>query len=961
MGTAPELKAQIKYMSDTNPLDSDPLNSSSLAFAETLYLAYLEDADSVPPEWRAYFDRMEDSGLAGRTSLGPSFPATSVFNPPGRAHPGHDGNGRQEAAEAGSSAAEMQHRVDTLVRNYRARGHRVADLNPLGRDEIDIPELEPAYYGFTAADMNRPVAEQTLPGVTTLAETIDALKATYTRSIGAQFMHIDSLEVRRWVYDRMEQSRNRRELPRDTQLRILTKLTDAVIFEEFIQKKFVGAKRFSLEGGESLIPLLDLAIEKAASQGVKEIVLGMAHRGRLNVLANIMGKNPRSTFREFEDKAAELHFGSGDVKYHLGFSSDWRTAEGRTVHLSLAFNPSHLEFVDPVVLGRVRAKQDRFGDVDRDQGLAIQIHGDAAFIGEGVVQETLNLSELEGYAVGGALHVIVNNQLGFTTGTKQARSTPYASDIAKMLQSLILHVNGEDPEAVAQAIELAMDFRAEFRRDVVIDMYCYRRHGHNEGDEPAFTQPLMYQQIHRRSTVREGYLTRLLELGEVTRDEADRIAEARRQHLEQELSVARSNEVMPSYPAGLGIWQPYRGGADARVDEVETGVALDTARSLLERLATVPDGFELNPKIARALAARREMAAGERPLDWATAEALAFASLVTHGTRLRMSGQDVERGTFSQRHAVLHDASSGQRYMPLAHLASDQAPVEIHNSPLSEAGVLGFEYGYSLDTPDGLVIWEAQYGDFVNAAQVIIDQFIVSAEDKWNRLSGLVMLLPHGFEGSGPEHSSARLERFLTLCAEDNIQVANPTTPLQYFHLLRRQVLRPYRKPLVVMTPKSLLRHARVVSPLQEFTRGGFRRVLADDLAPAGVTRVLMCSGKVYYDLLAEREEQERHDVAIVRLEQLYPVALDEINAALAPYGPKVPVVWVQEEPENMGAWRFLRVQWGNTLLGHPFSGLSRLASASPATGSSSSHKVEQAALVHAAVIGAESALVAAG
>ncbi|HWN71603.1 MAG TPA: 2-oxoglutarate dehydrogenase E1 component, partial [Haliangium sp.] len=934
---------------------------SSLAFAEGLYEAYLTDAGAVPPEWRAYFDRMGDGGLNGRTSFGPSFTPTSLFHGPRGTREARGGDGRLAATEASSSAADLQHRVDTLVRNYRARGHRVADLNPLGRAEIEIPELDPAFYGFTAADMNRPVAAQTLPGVTTLAEAIDALKATYTRSIGAQFMHIDSLKVRSWVYDRMEQSRNRIEVPRDTQLRILTKLTDAVIFEEFIQKKFVGAKRFSLEGGESLIPLLDLAIEKAGSQGVKEIVLGMAHRGRLNVLANVMGKNPRSIFREFEDKVDESRFGSGDVKYHLGFSSDWRTTDGRMVHLSLAFNPSHLEFVDPVVLGRVRAKQDRFRDLDRDEGLAILIHGDAAFIGEGVVQESLNLSELEGYAVGGALHVIVNNQVGFTTGPEQARSTTYASDVAKMLQSLILHVNGEDPEAVAQAIELAMDFRAEFRRDVVIDMYCYRRHGHNEGDEPSFTQPLMYRQIQRRPTVREGYLARLLALGGVAREEADRIAEARREHLEQELSVARSDDFVPHYSAGQGIWQPYRGGADARVDEVETGMDLDTARSLLARLTTIPEGFELNPKIARAIAARREMGAGERPLDWATAEALAFASLVTRGAPLRMSGQDVERGTFSHRHAVVHDASTGQRHMPLAHLAPDQARVEICNSPLSEAGVLGFEYGYSLDTPDGLVIWEAQYGDFVNAAQVIIDQFIASAEDKWNRLSGLVMLLPHGFEGSGPEHSSARLERFLTNCAEDNIQVANATTPVQYFHLLRRQVLRPYRKPLVVMTPKSLLRHARAVSPLEGFTHGRFRRVLADDLDPAGVTRVLMCSGKVYYDLLATREEQERKDVAIVRLEQLYPVALDEINAALAPYGPKVPVVWVQEEPENMGAWRFLRVQWGHTLLGHPFSGLSRLASASPAAGSSSNHKVEQTALVHAAILGAESALVAGG
>jgi 2-oxoglutarate dehydrogenase E1 component len=954
-------------MSDTNPLERAPLNSSSLAFAESLYLAYVEDPAAVSPEWRAYFERLDDGGRAARRPPGAAVVPVAPVAPsrPIEAPRGRDGDGQQAATEAtraaASGAAELQHRVDMLVRNYRVRGHRVADLDPLGRHEIHIPELDPAYHGLTEADMNRPVATQTLPGATTVAEAIAALETTYTRSIGAQFMHIDNLEIRRWLQERMEQSRNRMQLARDTQLRILTKLTDAVIFEEFIQKKFVGAKRFSLEGGESLIPLLELAIEKAGNQGVKEIVLGMAHRGRLNVLANIMGKNPRSIFREFEDKAPELHFGSGDVKYHLGYSTDWASAEGHQVHLSLAFNPSHLEFVDPVVLGRVRAKQDRFCDTDRDEGLAILIHGDAAFIGEGIVQETLNLSELAGYAVGGTLHVIVNNQVGFTTGTKQARSSTYASDVAKILQSLILHVNGEDPEAVAQAIELAMDFRARFRRDVVIDMYCYRRHGHNESDEPAFTQPLMYRQIQQRPTVREGYLTHLLELGQVAREEADQIAEARREHLEQELSVARSDEFRPHYSTGEGIWSPYRGGADARVDEVETGLDRDSAGSLLQRLTLVPDGFEINPKIARGLAARREMAAGERPLDWAAAEALAFASLVTAGVRVRMSGQDVERGTFSQRHAVLHDPSTGKRYMPLAHLAPDQARIEIHNSPLSEAGVLGFEYGYSLDTPDGLVLWEAQYGDFANAAQVIIDQFIASSEDKWNRLSGLVMLLPHGFEGSGPEHSSARLERFLQLCAEDNMQVANPTTPVQYFHLLRRQVLRPYRKPLVVMTPKSLLRHARVVSALGDFIGGCFRRVLADDLDPTHVTRVLMCSGKVYYDLRAEREEQERTDVAIVRLEQLYPVSMDEINAALAPYAPKVPVVWVQEEPENMGAWRFLRVQWGNTLLGHPFSGLSRPASASPATGFGSSHTLEQAALVHAAVIGAESALVARG
>ncbi|ACY17483.1 2-oxoglutarate dehydrogenase E1 component [Haliangium ochraceum] len=948
-------------MSDTDRGGNDPLNSSSLTFAEDLYQTYLDDPQAVPADWRVYFDQLDGKGTgsgSGAGANGPSFPWRSLFHGGARAGNGATRAGAVAAEMPPSGDADLQHRVDMMIRNYRVRGHEVATINPLGGDVPEIPELATDYYGFRESDFELPLAPNTLPGCAHLRDVYNALRATYTRSIGAEYMHISNGDVRRWLSDRMERGRNRIELSRATQLSILTKLTDAEIFEEFIQKKFVGAKRFSLEGGESLIPLLDMAIEKAANSGVKEIVLGMAHRGRLNVLANIMGKNPRTIFREFEDKNPERHFGSGDVKYHLGYSAEWVSAENHALHMSLAFNPSHLEFVNPVVMGRVRAKQDRFGDTDRTCGLAILIHGDAAFIGEGVVQETLNMSELDGYAVGGTLHVIVNNQLGFTTGSDQSRSTVYASDIAKMLQSPIFHVNGEDPEAVAQTIELAMDFRAEFGRDVVIDMYCYRRHGHNEGDEPAFTQPLMYSEIRQRPTVRESYIEHLLKLGEITGDEATEIADARRAHLEDELSVARSEDFQPHYSAGEGIWQPYHGGADVRTDDVETGIHEDDARSLLQRLTEVPEEFHQHPKITRGLKQRRAMAEGEHPLDWSAAEALALASLLTTGTRVRMTGQDAERGTFSQRHAVLHDVNSDARFMPLAHLAPDQAPIEIHNSPLSEAGVLGFEYGYSLDTPDGLVLWEAQYGDFVNAAQVIIDQFISSAEDKWNRLSGLVMLLPHGFEGSGPEHSSARLERFLQLCAEDNIQVANPSTPSQYFHLLRRQVRRPARKPLVVMTPKSLLRHHKAQSPLSEFTDGRFERVLADELEPARVKHVLLCSGKVYYDLLAERDAEERKDVAIIRLEQLYPLAMEELERVLSPYAAGTPVYWVQEEPANMGAWWFLRVQWGSQVLGHPFSGISRRASASPATGSGTSHKLEQTALVRAAILGAESSLV---
>jgi 2-oxoglutarate dehydrogenase E1 component len=920
---------------------SDPsLNSTSLAFVEGLYLAYLDDPASVPEDWRSYFERYPANGLAGRSSLDPRFEPRTLFNPPGA--------DASAAAEAGTSAAEFQQRIDRLVRNYRVRGHRVADLNPLGRDPIEIPEIDPGYYGFGPADMGRPVQQNAL-GATSLGQLIERLQETYCRSIGAQFMHIDDLSVRVWLQRRMEEHRNRLELSRETQLRILTKLTDAVIFEDFVQKKFVGAKSFSLEGGESLIPLLDLAIEKAGAQGVSEIVLGMAHRGRLNVLANIMGKSPRIIFREFEDIDPEMNRGRGDVKYHLGYSNDWFSAAGQKIHMSLAFNPSHLEFVNPVVLGRVRGKQDRAGDTERETGLAILIHGDAAFIGEGVVQETLNLSGLEGYRVGGALHIIVNNQIGFTTGAHQGRSTTYASDVAKMLQSPIFHVNGEDPEAVAQVIELAMDFRRTFHRDVVIDMYCYRRHGHNEGDEPSFTQPKMYHKIRARPTVREGYLARLLTLGGIAREEADQIAEARREHLEQELSVARSGEFKPHYPAYEGIWSAYRGGADAEVADIDTGIERADAEALLKRLTEFPEGYQVNPKIRRTLATRVAMAEGKRPLDWSAGEALGLASLSIEGVPIRMSGQDSQRGTFSQRHAMLHDVRDGLDHMPIAHLGPDQGRIEIHNSPLSEAGVLGFDYGYSLDWPEALVLWEAQFGDFVNAAQVIIDQFIASAEDKWQRLSGLVMLLPHGFEGQGPEHSSARVERFLQLCAEDNLQVANPTTPAQIFHLLRRQVLRPYRKPLIVMTPKSLLRLPAAVSELSEVTAGRFRRVIGDELDPADVTRVLLCSGKVYYDLLAHREATERNDVAIVRLEQLYPLDEEGLRTTLDPYGAEVPVVWVQEDPWNMGAWWHLRVRWGDRLFDRSFSGVTRPASASPATGSGSSHKLEQTELIQEA------------
>jgi 2-oxoglutarate dehydrogenase E1 component len=921
-------------------------NSQNLSFIESLFADYLRDPESVPPDWRSYFQAMRGgNGLSGQ-ALAPRFAPWSIFNPPGSS-----GNG--DVSEQATGAI-LQERVDQLIRNYRVRGHMIARVDPLDMPRPTPPELDPEFYGFTEADMGRQFACETMrsEGTLTLWEILDRLRNTYCRSIGVQFMHIDDLFVRHWLQEQMERSSNRVNLSRDEQLRILTRLTDAVIFEEFIRKKFIGAKSFSLEGAESLIPLLDLAIERAGEQEVDEIVLAMAHRGRLNVLANILGKSARQIFREFADPDPDLYLGRGDVKYHLGHSSDWTTTGGRKIHLSLCFNPSHLEFVNPVALGRLRAKQDRAGDTDRVRGLVMMIHGDASYAGEGILQETLNLSQLEAYTVGGTLHIVVNNQIGFTTSPSQAKSTVYATDVSKMLQIPIFHVNGEDPEAVAQVVQLAMDFRRAFKRDVVVDMYCYRRLGHNEGDEPSFTQPRMYRAIKERKPVREGYLEHLLKLKGVTREEADEIAVRRQEILERELSQATSETYKVPSEVPRGIWSGYVGGSERNVEEVDTSVDQDRLIGLLQVQANLPENFKPHPKIQAALRARMQMAARERPLDWSAGEALAFATIATEGFRLRLSGQDSERGTFSHRHAVLHDYHNGTTYLVLQNLSADQAAAEVYNSPLSEAGVLGFEYGYSLDWPDGLVAWEAQFGDFWNAAQVIVDQFIAAAEDKWRRLSGITLLLPHGFEGQGPEHSSARLERFLLLAAEDNMQIVQPTTPAQLFHCLRRQVLRRWRKPLIVLTPKSLLRHPKVVSKLEEFASGRFERILPDALGTrnSDATRILMCSGKIYFELEKERERLGRNDVAILRLEQFYPMREEILDACFRQYRESTPVYWVQEEPENMGAWWFLKLRFGNALLGRfPFSGIYRPASASPATGSHSSHKKEQSKLIAAA------------
>jgi 2-oxoglutarate dehydrogenase E1 component len=940
-------------------MDESPeqLDALSLAFVEGLYADYLRDPESVSPDWRSYFEETshgngdgeaaENGARAGGFRLGPSFRPPSLFSAPRLTTNGYG------VATDQMNVAILQDRLDQLVRAYRVRGHLISQIDPLGLPRPELPELDPAFYHFADGDFDRTFSTDTIEGPQqmTLRQIVARLRNTYCRFIGVQFMHMDDLRVRQWLQDRMERTENRCYLSRKEQLKILKRLTDAVIFEEFIQKRFQGAKSFSLEGAESLIPFLELTIEKAGEQKIDEIVLAMAHRGRLNVLANIMGKGAQQIFREFADIDPELHIGRGDVKYHLGYSNDWSAANGHKVHLSLCFNPSHLEFVNPVAVGRMRAKQDRAEDKQRNRGLVVMIHGDAAFAGEGIIQETLNLSQLPGYRIGGTLHVVVNNQIGFTTSPSEARSSTYATDVAKMLQIPIFHVNGEDPEAVAQCVRLAMDFRREFQRDVVIDMYCYRRRGHNEQDEPSFTQPQLYKAIKQRKNVREGYLDHLLKLGGVTREEADRIVEEQREKLEKELNVARSENYVPRTDIA-SFWSFYIGGREREAAEVDTAMDKSKLAALLENQTKLPDGFTPHPTIERSvLAPRREMARGERPLDWGGAEAMALASLVAQGLRVRMSGQDTERGTFSHRHAVLHDINDGRTYMPLKHVAPDQAPIEIYNSPLSENGVLGFEYGYSLDCPDGLVLWEAQFGDFVNAAQVIIDQFIVSAEEKWKRLSGITLLLPHGFEGQGPEHSSARLERFLAMSAKDNIQVCNLTTPAQYFHCLRRQVLRVWRKPLVIMTPKSLLRHTQSISTLDECASGGFRKVIPDAaVVGKDVERILLCSGKIYFELVQKREALKRDDVAIIRIEQLYPIPRDLLRNTLSQYTDGTPVYWVQEEPENQGAWRFLRVHMGERLFDRfPLSGVSRASASSPATGSKSSHTLEQEKLLAAA------------
>jgi 2-oxoglutarate dehydrogenase E1 component len=729
---------------------------------------------------------------------------------------------------------------------------------------------------------------------------------------------------------------------------MLEELIAAESFERFCHTKFPGTKRFSLEGSETLIPMLEEVLNQAGRLGSIEAVIGMAHRGRLNVLVQTMKRAPRHLFSEFQDIEPEATLGGGDVKYHLGYSCDRVDRDGNPMHLSLAFNPSHLEAVDPVVVGRVRAKQRRHGDWERRRILGVLVHGDAAFAGQGLVPETLQLSNLHGYRTGGTVHLIVNNQIGFTASPQEARSTPYCTDVAMMVQGPIWHVNGEDLDAVFRVVEMAMQYRSEFQQDVIIDMFCFRKFGHNEMDEPSFTQPVMYRRIQQKEPIDAQYASALIGEGVLTAQEVEEIRARYRANYERELEAARTSKKRPVISAHGGIWAGYVGGPAANVPDVETGVSLERLREVSDRMNTVPDGIQVHPKVKKLLEERIRMGWGERPLDWGMAEMLAYASLLREGVMVRLSGQDSCRGTFSHRHAMIVDVDTGTECMLLGHLHPDQGECRMYDSPLSEAAVLGFEFGYSLDYPDGLVLWEAQFGDFANGAQVIIDQFLLSSEDKWKRLSGLVMLLPHGYEGQGPEHSSARLERFLQGAAEDNIQVVQPTTPAQIFHLLRRQVLRPLRKPLIVLTPKSLLRLPAAVSPLEALGQGTFQRFLPDpeDSIADRVDRVVLCSGRIYYDLVEDRRVRKDDHTAIIRVEQFYPWRPDVLEAVLARYPKATRYVWVQDEPVNMGPRQFLVPRLAE-MVGHSkVKTVSRSESASPATGSTKAHLIEQRQLL---------------
>ena len=932
--------------------DSSQLSGGSEAWLEALYENYLRDPVSIDAEWRDFFDRLPGA-KNGNAAIEQEIPHDEVrdyFKALAKEH---------QHASAPSKAyiveqEQKQVHVLQLINAYRFRGHQQARINPLDATQSEnIAELSLEYHGFSSNDLNTEFETGSLFGTdsATLAQIYDTLVKSYCGSVGAEYMHMLATEEKRWIQQRIEVAGNASELSDSEKKNILTQLTDAEVLERFLHTKYVGQKRFSLEGGESLIPLLDKLVMHAGKQGVKEVVIGMAHRGRLNVLVNIMGKTPAELFSEFEGtkKVEQL---TGDVKYHLGFSSNMSTPGG-PVHLALAFNPSHLEIVAPVVEGSVRSRQFRRGDAEGVEVIPVQIHGDAAFSGQGVVMETLQMSQSRGYSTKGTVHIIVNNQIGFTTSNQDdSRSTHYCTDIAKMVDAPIFHVNGDDPEAVIRVTSLAIDYRMKFKKDVVIDMMCYRRHGHNEADEPKATQPMMYQKISALQTTRALYAQQLVDEGRMTSEQVDQMISDVRKVLEAGDCVVPhklpDDEVDNS---DLIDWTPFTNCSTT--EDVETGVAIDEMRKLNDAMQQLPEGFSLNPRVAKIISDRHKMSVGALPVDWGYAEIMAYATLVRDGFSVRLSGQDSGRGTFFHRHAVLHNQNERLAFVPIRSVGKDKNNFLVIDSLLSELAVLAFEYGFSTADPKTLAIWEAQFGDFANGAQIVIDQFISSGEHKWGRACGLTMLLPHGYEGQGAEHSSARLERFLQLCAEQNMQVCVPTTPAQIFHLLRRQMVRNCRKPLIVMTPKSLLRHKLCVSTLDDLSAGHYQRVIAevDDIDANKVEYVVLCSGKVYYDLLEKRRAEKRVNVAIIRVEQLYPFPATELNALLKCYTKTDQLVWCQEEPMNQGGWDFVEPRVKATLdKAWDLQYVGRASSSAPAVGSAKLHAIQQAELVERAI-----------
>ncbi|MBB6365685.1 MULTISPECIES: 2-oxoglutarate dehydrogenase E1 component [Xanthomonas] len=922
---------------------SSQLAGGNAAYIEDLYEQYLVSPDSIDPKWKTYFD-----GFQGRDAG--DVPHSAVI--------AHIASAARQAANSGTgpSGDERERHVGRLITAYRSRGHLGARLDPLGlTPPVNPPDLGLPFHSLSESDLGSEFSTGGLGGQPRmkLRDLLARLKATYTGSIGSEFMHISEFEQRQWIYQRLENAGGNIAGDAASRRRTLERITAAEGLERYLHTKYVGQKRFSLEGGDSLIPMMDVLVQRAGNDAVKDIVVGMAHRGRLNVLVNTLGKNPRKLFDEFEGKFEHAHDDrahTGDVKYHMGFSADVAVADGKSVHLALAFNPSHLEIVDPVVVGSVRSRQERYGDAARKSVLPVIIHGDAAFAGQGVVMELFQMSQARGFAVGGTVHIVVNNQIGFTTSARDdARSTLYCTDVAKMIGAPVFHVNGDDPDAVAFVANLAYDFRQQFNKDVVIDLVCYRRWGHNEADEPAATQPVMYQTIRKHKTTRELYAAQLESEGVLQAGEAQALVDGYRNKLD---SGEYTTELATRKPDEFAIdWSKYLSGKLS--DKVDTTVKRKTLDQLAKIITTIPGGVELHPRVAKIYEDRVKMAAGELPGDWGFAENLAYATLLGEGHKLRLVGQDAGRGTFFHRHAILHDQKTDSYYLPLRQLVENPEDATVIDSLLSEEAVMGFEYGYSTTDPNALCIWEAQFGDFANGAQVVIDQFIAAGEAKWGRISGLALFLPHGYEGQGPEHSSARLERFLQLCALENMLVCVPTTPAQAFHMIRRQMRMSTRKPLVVMTPKSLLRHKLAVSTLEELADGEFQHLIPDAKAdPKKVKRVVACSGKVYYDLLEDQTKRGQDDVAILRVEQLYPFPRELLSAELKRYGNATDLVWCQEEPQNQGAWYQIKHHLQACLAdGQSLHYAGRARSPSPAAGHFAEHVEEQLKLVADALL----------